>query len=269
MPAKAAGTSLKEFTKKCMKRNDPDNFINAPIQVRKFLTASYWLPSIIVSHLYTGDQPLIDLIQHASSRDAIIIYIHREETERLFSAIKQVLTHLVCEKVSYKIGVEKLQEYHIFRNRTHCVLDEGPVVDLIEERAHEIGMGAQEILTCRLYDSIIENDPNMVFMNYKQANMLQRVLAQNHCPDLLVGERMVEANVAEGKVGNVFLRLSNSAEHIVELDDWLSTKGGLLEWSLRLKRNATCQAKTKHMQDMLFSCQEQTIAVVPGIVNAW
>lgn len=74
MPAKAAGTSLKEFTKKCMKRNDPDNFINAPIQVRKFLTASYGLPSIIASHLYTGDQPLIDLIQHASSRDAIIIY---------------------------------------------------------------------------------------------------------------------------------------------------------------------------------------------------
>lgn len=270
MPAKAAGSSLKEFAKKCVKRNDPDNFINNPTLVRNFLTISSELPSIIASHLYVGDEPLLDLIKHASFRDTIIIYVHREETERLLAGIKQVLSDLVCEKVTCKIGVDVLTEFNMYSNRTHCILDERPVVSLIEKRVHEIGMGAPEILTCRTYDSIKENAPNMLFMNYKQANKLQRVLANHHCPELLAEGGVVEANLASQKSRTVFLRLSNTKEHrIVDLDTWLSNKRGLLEWSLKLKRNTSCQAKTKHMEDDLFACPEQILEVDPAVVNKW
>lgn len=236
MPAKAAGTSLKEFTKKCLKHNFPDNFLNNPALVRDSLTSSYELPSIIASHLYVGEQPLVDLIKHASLRDTLIIYVHREETERLLSGIKQVLSHLVCNEVKYKIRNDMLETLNIFKNQTHCILDEKPVVSLIEQRVQEIGMGAPEILTCRTYESVKENAPNMVFMNFKQANKLQKVLAKHHCPELLAEGVIVEANLARKKSRTVFLRPTNTKEHqSVHLDDWLSNKRGLLEWSLRLK----------------------------------
>ena len=40
----------------------------------------------------------------------------------------------------------------------------------------------------------------------------------------------------------------------MKLDDWLHAKGDLLEWPLKLRKNATCQANTKHMEDELFAC---------------
>ena len=42
----------------------------------------------------------------------------------------------------------------------------------------------------------------------------------------------------------------------MKLDAWLHAKGDLLEWSLKLRKNATCQAKTKHMEDKLFACPD-------------
>jgi hypothetical protein len=116
----------------------------------------------------------------------------------------------------------------------------------------EIGHGASDILTCKAYKAIEENEPNMIFLHYKQANKLQRLLAKHHCPELL-DEPPTETNVASDKPMSVYLRLRKEGGDIVKLEDWLHAKGDLLEWSLKLRKNATCQAKTKHMEDKLFA----------------
>mmetsp|Transcript_2649 Transcript_2649/g.4808 ORF Transcript_2649/g.4808 Transcript_2649/m.4808 type:complete len:353 (-) Transcript_2649:444-1502(-) len=265
MPAKAAGTSLARFSEKCTKQNFPCNlFVNSPDEAEKFLSNTLHLPSIITSHVYAGDQPLVDIVQH-STRKTLIVQIHRDETERLQSGIKQVLTALVCNRVRYKVG--STQHFHIDRNQTHCILDEGPAIDMIKERVQEIGIGSPEILTCKTYKAIEENEPHMIFLHYKQVNKLQRLLAKHHCPELL-DEPPMERNVAKGKPMSVYLRLRNGG-NVVKLDDWLHAKGDLLEWSLKLRKNATCQAKTRHMEDELFTCPDQAIKVTSEGVRRW
>jgi len=259
MPAKAAGTSLKRFTSKCTKQNMPDNFINSPMLSKNMLTDSFQLPSIIASHLYVGDEPLVDLAQH-STRETLIVYIHRDETERLLSGIRQVLTAGVCSqqrRVRSKVAGDTSQ-LNIVRNDTHCTLDETPVVDLIEKRLGEAGFGSPEILTCKAYEAIQQNAPNMIFMHYTQADKLQHLLAKHHCPELM--EEPSKENTAKEKGMEVYLRLKKGAS-IVKLDEWLKEKRNLLEWSLKLKKHASCQAKTRHMEDDLFACSDQTVKV--------
>jgi|AntRauTorckE5430_2_1112549.scaffolds.fasta_scaffold10464_1 hypothetical protein len=265
MPAKAAGTSLTEFTKKCTKSPTMNyQFINSLEESEKFLSGTLHLPSIITSHLTVGDLPLVDLAQH-STRNTMIVHIHRDETDRLLSGIRMAFTEWVCNRKVYKVGSTK--DFHINRNETHCLLDEGPAINMIKRRVMEIGMGSPEILTCKAYKAIEENEPNIAFLHYKQVNKLQRLLAQHHCPELL-DEPPLETNVAKDKRVTVYLRLQKGG-NVVKLDDWLHEKGDLLEWSLKLRKNATCQVKTKHMEDDLFACKDEAIKVTSEGVGRW
>lgn len=266
LPDKAAGTSLLEFTEKCTKQHFPNyQFVNNPDEAEKFLSNTLHLPSIITSHLDAGDQPLVDIAQH-STRKTLIVHTHRDETERLQSGIRHVLTEWVCNRKRYKVG--KTRQFHIDRNETHCILDESPAIDMIKERVIEIGIGSPEILTCKAYKAIEENEPNMIFLHYKQANKLQRLLAKHHCPELL-DEPPTETNVASDKPMSVYLRLRKQGGDIVKLDDWLHAKRDFLEWVLQLKNHATCQAKTRHMEDELFACPDQAIKVTSEGVGKW
>jgi len=261
MPAKAAGTSLKQFTSKCTSKQQivPDNFINNPTLSKNMLTDSFQLPSIIASHLYVGDKPLVDLVQH-STRQTLIVYVHRDETERLLSGIRQVLTSYVCSRnrvMRSKVG--DTSQFNSAFNDTHCTLDEVAVVDLIEKRFGEVGMGSSDILTCKAYEAIEQNAPNMIFMHYTQANKLQKLLAKHYCPELME-EEPSRFNTAKGKGMEVYLRLKKGKD-IVNLEIWLKEKRLLLEWALKLKKHASCQAKTKHIEDNLFACADQTVKV--------
>lgn len=258
MPAKAAGSSLIQFTNKCLYPNQTVTGydINKPMRSKDLLTSSFEVPSIITSHMY-DDEPLVDLAQE-STRQTLIVYIHRDETERLLSGIRFALTSRVCSPDGQKLYVGNTSRFNIVRNNTHCILDEMPVVDLIENRVQEVGLGSPEILTCKAYEAIEQNAPNMIFMHYKQADKLQKLLAKHHCPELM--EEPSRVNTAKGKGSGVFLRLKEGAG-IVNLDEWLEEKGPLFEWSLKLKKHASCQAKTRHMEDDLFACSDQTIMV--------
>jgi hypothetical protein len=258
MPAKAAGTSLKQFTKKCMKQKTRDNFINYPHHPKNFLTDTFELPSIITSHLYS-DQPLVDLAQQGT-RQTLMIYMHRDETERLLSGIRQVLTSICAQGKNKDVIVEG--------NQTHCILSEGAVVKFIENRYNEIGGGSPEILTCAAYEAIEQNAPNMIVVHYEQANKLQKLLAKHHCPELLE-ELPTKANVSKEKSLAVYLRLQKGGEDVVNLDEWLHKKSAVLEWSLKLKKHASCQAKTRHMEDDLFACSDQTIKVSSTNIKCW
>lgn len=253
MPAKAAGTSLKRFTSKCTSKQQkvPDNFINNSTLSKNMLTDSFQLPSIIASHLYV-DKPLVDLVQY-STRQTLIVYVHRDETERLLSGIRQVLTTHVCSP-----NGRMRSQFNSAFNDTHCTLDEVAVVDLIEKRLGEVGYGSSNILTCKAYEAIEQNAPNMIFMHYTQADKLQKLLAKHHCPELM--EEPSRVNMAKSKGMEVYLRLKKGKD-IVNLEIWLEEKRLPLEWALKLKKHASCQAKTKHIEDDLFACADQTVKV--------
>ena len=259
MPAKAAGTSMKAFTRQCTKSYPPpDNFINRKNAKKKFFADNYELPSIIASHLY-NDAPLVHLVK-SSTRKTLIIYIHRDESERLISGIKMVLMNRIC-KFSY--GDPKT--FGVERNGSQCILDEEPVIDLIERKELEIGFGASNVLTCDAYKSIEENaPPHMLFVHYKQANKLQKLLAKHHCPDLLEAPAL-QRNVATDKQIEVSLRIKNSTK-IVKLSEWFDKKQGWLEWALNMRKEASCQSKTRDMEDVLFSCPDGAVKLFK---NEW
>ena len=261
MPAKAAGSSMKYFTRQCTKSYPPDNFINHDLKnLRKktFFADNYELPSIIASHLY-NDAPLVHLVK-SSTRKTLIIYIHRDESERLISGIKMVLMSRIC---NFSYGDPK--KYGVERNGSQCILDEEPVIDLIERKEEEIGFGASNVLTCDAYKSIEENaPPHMLFVHYKQANKLQKLLAKHHCPDLLEAPAL-QRNVATDKQIEVSLRIKNSTK-IVKLSEWFDKKQGWLEWALNMRKEASCQSKTRDMEDVLFSCPDGAVKLFK---NEW
>lgn len=246
----------------------PDNVINNPAEANKVinipaeaenvLTNSFELPSIITSHLYSDD-PFVDLVQH-STRKSLMIYVHREENERVLSAIKQILDTMCSgtnvPEYAATAGFNS-SELNLVVNKTDCILNEMPFVKLIKKQVAEVGFGASGIMTCKTYDVIEQNAPDMIFMHYKRANQLQMLLAKQHCPELMstpmvtnVGQRMIQ----------VYLRLHKGGD-IVHIKAWLEQKAPFLEYSLKLRNHATCQGKTRHMEDDLFACPDQTIIV--------
>ena len=114
MPAKAAGSSMKTFTSQCTKSHPPDNFINHDRMKKAFFANNYVLPPIIASHLYI-DAPLVHLVK-SSTRKTLIIYIHRDESERLISGIKMVLMSRIC---NFSFGDPK--KYGVERHGSQCI----------------------------------------------------------------------------------------------------------------------------------------------------
>ena len=83
-------------------------------------------------------------------------------------------------------------------------------------------------MTCKAYEAIEQNAPNMIVLHYKQANKLQKLLAKHHCPELLE-EPPIEANVAKEKRLTVYLRLQKQGGAVVNLAKWLHEKSATLE----------------------------------------
>ena len=92
MPAKAGGTSMKAFTKQCMKRLGTDNILSLPNRWSKYFVESLHVQSIISSHLYKEDN-FIRLV-NSPSRETLMIHTHREEGSRVVSAVKQISQHI-------------------------------------------------------------------------------------------------------------------------------------------------------------------------------
>jgi len=246
MPAKAAGSTFKEFTKTCMKKRafKDDNILEGE-KLKNEIRGDYELPSLISSHLSTFES-FVNLMNHATEQ-SLIIYSHRKETERLRSAIVEV-----AKRECNAAGTYETRK---------CVLEEDNVIELIAKRTAEVKCGASNILTCETYKSIEANTPNLVFVNYKQADRIQTLLAKHHnCSKM----EAIRANVGSKKFP-MFVKLNNTytdtANLIVDLNDWLDGKMELMELGLQLKKNASCQAKTNKIQRALLSCPDETLLV--------
>lgn len=243
MAAKVSGTSLKTFTNNCMKRTfGENNFINNADKIQDFFTGSLKLPSVVTSHSYRDD-PIISLVKQMSTK-ALIIYVHRDETERVKSGIAHYVRERAC-----------IVHKNLHHNKTHCILDEAHIIQIIQTRKHEIGTGTHDLLTCDTFDALEENAPNMIFIHYKQVNKLQRLIAKNHCPDL-VDKPPVEFNVALKKSLIMVVRLTDQS--LVSVDNWLDEKIDYLEWALNLKSDIGCQSILRQIEDAMFACPDLT-----------
>ena len=243
MPAKAAGSSIKTFTKKCMSRQNAtsfsvtDNILNNQNSMNSALTAQLKMPSMISSHMYTQNN-MCRLMKHATD-DTLIVYSHRQETSRLISATKQVI-------VQRKKGGQ---------------LDETELVKMIKSKTVEIGIGNTQLLTCQQYNCIKDNSPNLVFMHYKKVGQMLKLLAKHHCPELLTQEE-TRVNIGSDKKSvSVILKGRNNNGTIVSIDDWLNAKSQMLEIALSMKEAVTCQATTRDIEYDLFACPDETLQI--------
>jgi len=263
MPAKAAGSTMKWFTQKCMNMTIKDNFIYNKNLIEKIFSTSYELPSIIASHLLT-DRPFMDLVKGAT-RDTLIIYIHRgEELPRVCLGIQNVLMSRVC--VRDVSGTELMERYHfdIEVNDNKCTIDEESLIKLIKGRVKEVGFGASEILTCGYFDAIAQNTPsNLMFVHYKQADKLQKMLAKYHCPHL-VKDLPLAVNVADKKDVELFVQLKSNTSRNITITEWFDTKQNLMLWALDSKGKMDCQYKIVEMEDHLFSCPDEAVTLFRG-----
>jgi hypothetical protein len=271
MPAKAAGNTLKRFTEKCNKASGltyehVGNFLNRkePNHFDGILSKSFRVPPVIASHI-DNNKNLIYLIKNAP-RSTFLVYVHRDETSRVKSAIHQV-TSAWCRHLSLPPNWAPPENFFVKQEEGVCHTTEQKLIDVVMAKKNEIGIGASELLHCETYDSILQYGPNILFMNYKHADDLQSLLSEKYCPGL--NGELVKENVGSEKSVQIFVQVKNGVSggpKVVSLTDWLTAKQSTLEWALGLNENATCTAKTRIMEDNLFGCTSGFIkaSVVEG-----
>mmetsp|Transcript_15438 Transcript_15438/g.19587 ORF Transcript_15438/g.19587 Transcript_15438/m.19587 type:complete len:370 (-) Transcript_15438:50-1159(-) len=269
MPPKAAGSSMKAFTEKCAGADGGDNPLRDDKQMEDLFHARLMPQKIITSHLpKTPKTKLVRLIQNAP-RKSLVVYLHRNDSNRIISAIRYVLVTKLCGK---KFGINPLihDENNYTMDGTRCIINEDHVINnIIKPKIGEIGGGSDSTLHCGVYSAIEDNFPTMVFIHYKQAEKVQKVFAKYHCPDLL--NTPFRDNIGGQHEGEpeieAFLRVKKKegGTELVELGKWLDAKRDLLEIVYQLKESnrdgKTCLGKTRNMEDDLFSCGDEILQV--------
>lgn len=108
----------------------------------------------------------------------------------------------------------------------------------------------------------------MIFVDYKEANHVQNLIAEKFCPGLV--NYPSEENVASEKKAKTYVQVMKNAitaatensNDSITLRGWLKAKQSTLEWALGLNEGATCTAKTRFMEDRLGGHEE-------GLVHAF
>ena len=254
MPAKAAGSTIKTFTSSCMKEKGAfaatDNILNKwhgdkDKKLFQAIMGSIELPSVIASHVYSSES-MVDLIKH-STRKSLIIYVHREETDRLKSAIESVVS---AECLPSSEG---------------CKQKEEDILKFVRQGWVEISLGAPRILTCDVYEAVEQNRPNMMFMHYTKVNKLLGLLAKHHCK----GQTSTEHMKVRSTNQTVVVELEKNSQKVngtthVNVRDWIETKSELIEFVTGLKDEASCLAETKIIEGGLSECPDQTLWLSAG-----
>ncbi len=280
MPAKAAGTSLGSFvTDKCLKSKYSNSgfdesmyghYFNREESLQQMIASKYEIPQIMSSHLGRKELNALEQLIKSATDDSMILYVHRKETDRVLSGIKQVVDKVCSDKASDHIGLEKYRD-RIRKeslknneddgsNNKNCIIHENILLEMVQNMEQEIGNGVYRALTCNVFDAIEANQPNMLILNYKQADELQKVLAKHHCPELLKdGSVPVHVNEVSKKEKIWYVRLSSDESRKVPLEEWVEVKRHVIEWAFGMKKDVGCQRKIKNMEKMLFACDDELI----------
>lgn len=256
-PAKAGGTSMKLFATQCgndgLHPHYEDNFINNKMLLKSFLLNSFKPPKIIASHLFNNSEALIDFIKY-SGRKSLIIYLYREETDRLMSAIRYVVKDRLCDGNNHNVNFSAID--------ATCTISEKYLVDeIILKKFAELGFSVPDQLNCDLWQSIDEAGPTLFFINYKKSLLLQTKLAEHYCPLALAQKVMVDADRKASTL--YFVHLENSKE-IVPLEDWLQAKESSIEFALQIS-GGSCKHRAREVEDAMSSCSDLAVQVFPKV----
>jgi len=257
MAAKVAGTSMKTFTGSCVGSDHPDNFVNVPRNLQPFLLKNLHPPKIITSHIYS-DAPLIHAIQNAP-RKSLLIYLYRDETERLISSIQDVVKAKVC--TSPPSPWVNTTRVIVDRTDDECkVSEEYFVKNILAKQQQEIGISIPATLTCPVWKEIDENGPTMLFIDSTQATPLQEVLSKRFCPHV----PPIAVNVGNKKSTGVnYTVVRQQDQEEVPIKTWLDAKRSTLEFALGLSAGS-CKHRTRTMEDILLSCpNDKMVRVFP------
>jgi len=264
MPAKAAGTSLKKFTFACAgiysnedsktKKKKSTNFINDGNDPVKPFMSTVHHPKILTSHVY-NDHAVVNVLEN-TPRDNLNVYIYREETDRLLSAIREVVVMSVCTNNVYA-------DINADRSEDRCVIDERVIVEkILQPKKAEVGFGNAAIMTCDFYEAIENVFPRMVFVHYKQANNMQRILSKHYCPDL--EDEYFHNNMASDKRKTTLVRLDNDGTEM-DFDEWLGAKRHTMELTFKLRSGNKCQGKTRKLEDKILACEDGIVEVTGNL----
>ena len=145
MPPKAGGSSMIDFARSCYgKAAIYQGELKVPTLREQWLTQSYDIPKLHVGHV-TTENGMKSLLKGAS-KDSLIVYIHREETSRLASGIKQVMQVFCDGGVPDRDAARKFE--FVQRNETDhtCTIAENDLVEkVIKPKLFEISGGVHDI----------------------------------------------------------------------------------------------------------------------------
>ena len=257
-PYKAGGSSLYMFQQRCnfkpSKRMKMDKVLRDREMLKDFFELNEEVPKFLMTHVDSTDV-LTDLIYHASP-DSLIIFLYRNERDRLVSAVKHILEHRACG--SWGIFQEHYEALVAEKDVTKCLVREEALVEFIRSnRPYEIGGSVRNILSCELFDLIRENDPNILFMEYSKQDELQRILAKGNCPEL-IPQIPMHTNTSGGPL-DVFIVRADGKQ--VPIKEWLKGKAHLLELLTTPQSDqAGCGLERKQIEEAISFCPESTVS---------
>ena len=262
MPAKSAGQATGAFAYQCSKEKGRKRLdltkLDPTLEVKAGTISSKHLNKKIANDY-------VNWFKHAS-RQTLFIWSHRDETDRLISAIRHVVLQ-ICSGYRIHKTFQPLEQ-----TNDRCIVNDNDIIEkLIKEKHVEIGLSNDVFLTCEMYQALRENFPTMLISDFRNTDDLQVFLARKHCPTLLP-KLPIRANVAEvnhnkssQKIMVQLSRQDDQKNQMVGLNDWLKEKGPHLEMMLQMKNNTSCLSTTRHMEDALNSCDDHILR----INNAW
>ena len=250
MPPKAGGSSLIGFARMCC--GDAavfQNQLHVPTLRKQWLTEFYDTPNLHIGHILgEGMKSLLKGV----SKDSLIVYIHREETSRVASAVKHVMS-VFCTGDIY-FPARKAPFSFVQRNETDhtCTIEENDLVDkVIQRKVWEIKNSVHDIWSCDTFNTLNDNRPNLIVMNMNQIDTLQKMLAERFFPQM-ANKPALHRNVGTEKKTKNFVQLSSNSTRIVSLDEWVLKKKNMIEYTLGLKEDIGCQNNVRDMEDKLF-----------------
>eukprot|EP00584_Thalassiosira_punctigera_P012866 CAMPEP_0172550884 /NCGR_PEP_ID=MMETSP1067-20121228/33393_1 /TAXON_ID=265564 ORGANISM="Thalassiosira punctigera, Strain Tpunct2005C2" /NCGR_SAMPLE_ID=MMETSP1067 /ASSEMBLY_ACC=CAM_ASM_000444 /LENGTH=303 /DNA_ID=CAMNT_0013338563 /DNA_START=181 /DNA_END=1092 /DNA_ORIENTATION=+ len=250
---KGGGSSMKTILAICLggstKFVDPRIKLLDQLEMNKFNAR----------HVGTEKHDAADLLRY-SARNVLFIMTYRDETDRLGSAIKHVMGERLCKNVGNVTKVPNGVTVHKRTEGNHmaCIIDEEEFVKkIIQPKMLEIGDSTLGTFSCRFHSSLEEYMPNLVMMSMNQLDgLFELIESKLSCPDRkpwLSAVRKQRVN----KTWGYYLRIKNGTE--VEINEWLGHKLNFLESSLQLNQEASCQGKTRQMEDRILNCPNEAI----------
>ena len=151
---------------------------------------------------------------------------------------------------------------HITTTDDECIIDENGILDHVLVDGIEVRYSTYSPLSCDTYSTLDEYKPkNMVFLDYKKSDDLQKLLSKYHCPHLL-SDGPIHANTAENKgrikvAKNKFVKIEDGT--LVPLDEWMKHKMHVLPYALDLNKKHSCVGKTNELENKLMTCKDNAL----------